>query len=195
METSYFMIIDGRQAGPFVREELKYHALRPDSMVWRQGLENWVPASSLPELNDLFSADVPPAPGYQSFGYGQFRQNEYPGQYPPYDPTRGDMHANQYDAEPIEHTNWHPWAIVCTVLGTMTSCITLILGIVGIVQANKANESYRRGNRRQGDAANSTAKTVTIIGLILAVVAIVGVVVLFVSGGFQHYLDILEQLD
>ena len=28
METSYFMIIDGRQAGPFVREELKYHALR-----------------------------------------------------------------------------------------------------------------------------------------------------------------------
>ena len=24
METSYFMIIDGRQAGPFVREELRH---------------------------------------------------------------------------------------------------------------------------------------------------------------------------
>lgn len=191
METSYYMIVDGRQTGPFVREELKYHNLRPDSMVWCQGLQDWVPASSLAELADLFTAppvsvvidEAPPA-------YPSVEQNPE-RRYGSY----GSFAQDQYDPAPVEHTNWLPWAIVCTVLGTMTSCISLILGIVGIVQANKANDFYRRGNRMMGDSANSTAKTVTIIGLVLGVLAIAGAICFVASGGLQHYIDFIEQLD
>ena len=191
METSYFMIIDGQQAGPFVREELKYHNIRPESMVWREGLENWVAASALPELADLFALQQPPAypgmqqPSMQQPVYGQ----EFTAR-PAYGPQPSGMQS-----EPIPHTNWLPWAIVCTVLGCMTSCITLILGIIGIVQANKANDMYNRGNRALGDSANSSAKTVTICGLILGVISIIGMIFLFATGYFTHMMAIIDALD
>ena len=202
MEIQYYMIIDGRQAGPFVAGELRYHGIRPDSMVWRQGLSDWVAASTLVELAGLFA--VPPVPGseevppvYPDMNSGMTsgmnagaapadRQSGYSGSNP---------FQGQYDQAPIEHTNWLPWAIVCTVLGTMTSCLTLILGIIAIVQANKANDFYRRGNRMMGDSANSTAKTLAVIGLVLAVLAIIGLIAFFTTGLLQNYLDLLEQLD
>lgn len=206
MEIQYYMIIDGRQAGPFVAGELRYHGIRPDSMVWRQGLSDWVAASSLAELAGLFA--VPPVPGGEEVppvypdmtsdmnsgmasgmnaGAAQAeRQSAYSSSYP---------FQGQYDPAPIEHTNWLPWAIVCTVLGTMTSCLTLILGIIAIVQANKANDFYRRGNRMMGDSANSTARTLTVIGFVLAALAIIGMIAFFTTGLFQNYLDLLEQLD
>lgn len=198
METTYFIIVNGNQAGPFVREELKYHGLTHETMVWRQGLENWVPASTLPELNDLLGICPPPHSEY----YGVNSQ--------PQSHTPGAMHADPFTqpyAQPqprmqptaesgsIPHTNWMPWAIVCTVLGCLTSCITLILGIIGIVQANKANDMYNRGNRVLGDSANSSAKTVTICGLVLGVISIIGFVIMLCTGYLDHILAIAEALD
>ena len=188
METKYFMVIDGRQAGPFAREELKLHGIKPESMVWREGLDNWVPATALPELTDLFApVQQPPVyPGapqpdsiQQPAGFGQY-----------YGPQPADMQP-----QPIAHTNWLPWAIVCTVFGCMTSCITLILGIIGIVQANKANEMYTRGNRELGDSANSTAKTVTLCGIIIGVLSFLGLLALVTTGYFEHVLDMYEFID
>jgi len=191
METAYYMIIDGQQAGPFVREELKCHNIKPESMVWREGLENWVAASALPELAELFASQQPSVysgaqqPTMQQPGYGA----ECSGR-PAYSPQFAGMQP-----EPIPHTNWLPWAIVCTVLGCLTTCISLILGIIGIVQANKANEMYNRGNRELGDSANSTAKTVTICGLILGILSVVGLIALVSAGYFEHLISMAEALD
>lgn len=57
MATLYYMIIEGRQAGPFPAEALKAQGLMPDTYVWREGLQNWVAASQLPELDYLFRAE------------------------------------------------------------------------------------------------------------------------------------------
>lgn len=188
MEAYYYMIIDGRQAGPFVLGELKYHNIRPDSMVWRQGLENWVQASSLPELSgilygspDTYGSPKPDMlqPGCEPVNPAPAAPQESGPVYP--SPLRGAY----YEDGPIEHTNWLPWAIVCTVLGAVTSCITLILGIIGIVQSNKANAFYNSGNRGEGDRANSTAKTVVIIGLILGVLGIIAMIFLFSAGLYE----------
>ena len=59
MATLYYMIIEGRQAGPFPAEALKAQGLMPDTYVWREGLQNWVAASQLPELDYLFRANPP----------------------------------------------------------------------------------------------------------------------------------------
>lgn len=164
MESKYYMIIDGNQSGPFTPEELKYHGLRPDSMVWRQGLPNWVQASALPELQYLFGYGSPAAP------------------------------TASWNNEPIAHTNWLPWAIVCTVLGILTSCITLILGIIGIVQANKANNYYNMGDAVRGHSANTSAKTLTLIGLILGGITIIGGSIWLASGGLERYMEALQTL-
>lgn len=168
MEAKYYIIIDGNQAGPFTAEALKYHGLRPDSMVWRQGLDNWVQASSLPELQYLF-------------GYGAAPQ-----------PAMAQPQA--WNSDPIPHTNWMPWAIVCTVLGVLSGCLTLILGIFAIVWANKANNYYNMGNEPKGRAANSTAKTLTIIGLVLGVISIIGSSIWLASGGMERYLETIQSL-
>lgn len=181
------MIIDGQQAGPFVREELKNHDIKPESMVWREGLENWVAASALPELADLFAPTQPPVyPGVPK----PEAATDYSGQQSYYGAKPSYM-----EQEPIVHTNWLPWAIVCTVLGCMTSCITLILGIIGIVQANKANDMYNRGNRALGDSANSSAKTVTICGLILGALTMVGLIALVSVGYFDYIFSMADMID
>jgi hypothetical protein len=54
---------NGQQQGPFKREELMRMGLTPSTLVWRQGMSQWMAASAMPELSDLFVAPAPlPAP-------------------------------------------------------------------------------------------------------------------------------------
>ena len=47
----YYMVIDEQSAGPFSLEEVAAHPqLNPETLVWKPGIENWVPAKDLPEL-------------------------------------------------------------------------------------------------------------------------------------------------
>lgn len=189
----YFMVVDEQSTGPYTLEELKLHPkLTPDSLVWKPGLDNWVPAKSLSEFSSVFirEPETPgyqtppeysrPNPGYQDPG-AQRPQNPFANN-PQYNPghsyhqntNHGNHHYEGYDRNyqngyrPNMRTNWLPWAIVATVFGFFTSCIGAIFGIIGIVQANKANTLYAQGFDREGDSANSNARIMTIIGLIFA---------------------------
>lgn len=150
----YYIIINERQQGPFPREELLQHGLTPSTMVWRAGMDDWMPASQVAELQALFSAGGQPAPRSElnqstdvPAGQQQWRQPyRQPAGYTP-------------------HTNWMPWAIVCTVLG-LCSCIGLVLGIIAISKASTANKAFMAGDAFSGNAANNTAKILTIIGLV-----------------------------
>lgn len=48
------------QFGPFAIEELKDKNISRDTMVWYQGLENWVKASEIDELKELLNSTPPP---------------------------------------------------------------------------------------------------------------------------------------
>lgn len=172
MEKRYYIIEHGRQAGPFTAEELRYRNLNAKTMVWREGLADWVEAGTLPEFHGTLAPEWnPEAQAASSRSEGEWNQ-EY-----------------------IPHTNWLPWAIVTTVLGCMTSCITLILGIIGIVQANKANEYFSRGMVEQGESANNIAKTMVIIGLVMVGIAIIGVIALFTCGGMAQIMAEIANID
>jgi membrane protease subunit (stomatin/prohibitin family) len=64
--SAFFVAIAGRQAGPFDMAALQQQAaggqVRPDSLVWRQGMSAWAPAAHVPELANLFGAVPPPLP-------------------------------------------------------------------------------------------------------------------------------------
>lgn len=53
----YYIICNNSQKGPFPKEKLWENGLLPKSLVWREGLSDWVEASTLEELNDLFISD------------------------------------------------------------------------------------------------------------------------------------------
>lgn len=133
----YYIIINDQQQGPFAKEELLSRGLTPQTMVWCQGMPDWMPASSVHDLNDLFAR--PQQPQYQQ----------------PY--------QQQYPQQPVgTFTNWLPWAIVGTVLG-ICSCIGLVLGIIGITKANGANNAYKCGDYDLARSVNNSARTLTIL--------------------------------
>lgn len=171
----YFVIINGVQAGPFPKNQLMTVGLQPDSFVWRQGLPDWVRAESLPELADIFMNDSafggyarpeePVNPYAGQYPYGQ--HPPYGGQQPPYSQHPDPYSVYGRNPQPIQHTNWLPWAIVGTIFGALFSCIGMIFGIIGITKANAANRFYNEGFEENGNMSNSSARTMTIIALVL----------------------------
>lgn len=56
---NYYIIYNGQQVGPMSREQLLSYGLNPDSQVWAEGMPQWVPAYTVPELMEI----MPPAAG------------------------------------------------------------------------------------------------------------------------------------
>jgi len=95
MNTQYFIIIDGQQQGPYPKEILRIQGMTPETFVWREGLEAWVPASTLPELADILADDsafssyarpeeaAQPQPGQEQLQPEQSQQPQYYGQQSP----------------------------------------------------------------------------------------------------------------
>lgn len=177
----YYLIINEQQRGPFAKEDLLAQGLTPSTMVWREGMADWAPATEVTELQELFyqqpaqpqsrqtqcaQPGQPPQQPYQQPQQGcqqpyqqPYQKQGYPQQQYPQPPQQPQY--PQYQAQP---TNWLPWAIVATVLG-LCSCIGLVLGIIAITRANSANKFYQIGDTVSGNAANSSARTLTIIAL------------------------------
>lgn len=71
----YYLIINEQQWGPFAKEDLLAQGLTPSTMVWREGMADWAPATEVTELQELF---------YQQPAQPQSRQTQcaQPGQPP-----------------------------------------------------------------------------------------------------------------
>lgn len=55
----WFIIIEKRQEGPYSLQELKKDdRFTPDTLVWKEGFSEWVPARFIPELQEIFK-DAP----------------------------------------------------------------------------------------------------------------------------------------
>lgn len=100
----YYIEHNQRALGPFEDYELLANGVTASTLVWRQGMEKWQPAGSLPELTHLFPASsattttqfgqttpppfphgTPPpigqtVPPYGQQSYGQYQQTYTPKQ-------------------------------------------------------------------------------------------------------------------
>jgi hypothetical protein len=65
-QASFYVAIDGKQAGPFDMAALQQYAqqgkIDRDTLVWKQGMANWTPAGKVDEMSSLFGAAPPPLP-------------------------------------------------------------------------------------------------------------------------------------
>ncbi|MBN1184924.1 MAG: SPFH domain-containing protein [Bacteroidales bacterium] len=61
-----FIAVGGQQYGPFDQngliQQVQQGNLKPDTMVWKQGMAQWAAANTLPELAQFFQAPPPPPP-------------------------------------------------------------------------------------------------------------------------------------
>ena len=71
---SYHIVINGQQQGPFEVEQLRARGIRPDTLVWKDGMGDWQRADAVPELRHLFASApataVAPGPPPTAQPYG-----------------------------------------------------------------------------------------------------------------------------
>lgn len=121
MAEQYYMVVDEKTVGPFTLEEIKLHQrLTPETLVWKPGIDNWIPAREMPEFemhfrsssrfagNDNFNTPNNGYPQGDNF-QGGFDRQEQPfhdqggynnqGSYNPnqgiYNPNPGGYNQNQ----------------------------------------------------------------------------------------------------
>ena len=143
----YYMHIGGQQVGPYEENELPSHGLTASTMVWREGMPDWVAASQVPELSHLLP----------------------PSQQPPsYQPQPGYGPQQPYGAQPPMPDTYMVWAVLVTVF------CCLPFGIVSIVKASQVSSLYSQGRYQEAVAASEAAKKwaiwSAIVGVVLSII-------------------------
>lgn len=153
----YYAILNDVQVGPVDPGSLmRMSGFDADTLVWADGMSDWIRAGDVNELADLLSSRPVPPPinggAASAPGSGQ--------NYPPYDggaPLGGYInqpyyppYSQQYYSGPQSGIypdpaqrpfNWVGWSIFNLVIG-LGSGIIWVLGLIGLIFAIKANESY-----------------------------------------------------
>ncbi len=58
----YFIIKAGRSLGPFNIDQLKYQSITIDTLVWYDGIDGWINAGAISDLQTIILKPPPPVP-------------------------------------------------------------------------------------------------------------------------------------
>ena len=150
MEEYYYIMPDNKRGGPVLPERFAEKGITADTLVWRQGLEDWTPAGKIEELKDY----VLPSANSAKSQYEQSLSSE---------PNRPKaMNYNGY-MMPKPDNNML-WAVLSTI------CCCTPLGIVAIVKASQVNTLYYSGQYEQAVLKADSARRWAIWALVATVV-------------------------
>jgi len=75
----YYIVTDNQQKGPYSIEELQELNISLSTLVWNEGMENWVEAKNVPELRNVIKISPPPIPKISDVTYkveAEIKQNK-----------------------------------------------------------------------------------------------------------------------
>ena len=141
---SQYYYTDGRERfGPFTFEELRDKGLTRETLVWKEGLADWVPAVQLNELLPLLPVSLEPPP---------------PMSYPA-------MESVVRTTTPPK--NW----LIESILVTLLCCLPF--GIVGIIFATKVDTLWSTGQYDAAEQASRDAGKWVKIGAVSGAIVII----------------------
>ena len=187
----YYIAENGQPAGPFEPNELMLHGLTVNSLVWGEGMPNWVSASQVPELMailngtpfnpgniDVSMPQVPPMgdpmPQVPPFGgqqptqptpYGQGTPNQ------PYAPPQYGPSTNQPTNQIMPKT-WLTESILVTAASLLCcfNIVGLITGVLAIIKANGVKSKYMKGDVTGANHDSASAKKWVLITVAVGVI-------------------------
>ena len=190
----YYIAENGQPAGPFEPSELLAHGLTVNSLVWGEGMPNWISASQVPELMALLGGhtfnpgnldtqlpqtppmggqapmpQVPPfnpQPSTTGTPYGQGTTNQ------PYAPPQYGPSTNQ--PQNMMPKTWLTESIIATIVCSLccgASVITLITGVIAIFQANGVKTKFNSGDYAGANSKSASAKMWMLITVGLGIAA------------------------
>lgn len=158
----YYLTPQNEQKGPVDASQLSAYGVNANTMVWAQGMPQWVPAGQVPELKPFFPAAAP-SPAYASQQAPQsvvYVQTNSAGTSQPSMPKPGNN-------------------MVLAVLTTVFCCLPL--GIVSIIYASKVDNLYYAGDYAGALSAAKSARTWAIVGAVGSIV--ISIIYLLIYGG------------
>ena len=186
MKKYYYITPDHQQRGPVDASMLASCGVDSNTMVWTEGMANWMPAGQVPDLAFYIytaqSASSTPPP----FNSGP--------DYPPYDqpdPQRGansnaygggnQFGGNQFGGNQFGNANaagsYGPYGMhsvprpdnnmIWAVLSTIFCCLPT--GIYAIILSAKVNDLYNQGDYAGAQQAADDAKKWALYGLIISI--------------------------
>lgn len=163
---AYFFANGNEQRGPYPREQLVALGLRPDTLVWREGLETWQRLDALPELASGASVPQPapialPAPA-------------------PLEPGMPVQLAYQGHSASAPASSFALASLILGIVGTLSYCGGLaVIGIPCAILAVIFGVLGRRQSAQSGAGGRGFATAGLILGCVhLSIVAlIIGVLV------------------
>lgn len=173
MNRYFYIDPEGKQKGTFSPEELRQVQIKRDTLVWTQGMEQWMRAGEVEELNALFTGASPAADPLQL--------------QPSSEPVRAAASYGTVPSSPMPKT-WLVESILVTILPfVLCSSFLSLLGIIAIVYAAQVESFFNRGDfAASAEASRSAAKWTKIamwiaIGWILLIIIAIILVFVFVG--------------
>lgn len=146
MNKEIYYVKDGQRIGPIRLSDFIALNLPGTTLIWYQGLTDWVPANQAPVTAGLYGGAAPsPAPNIPNPGYNS----------QPYNPNRHTM------PKPDSYLVWG-------ILTTLFCCLPF--GIVSIVYASKVDSLYAVGRYDEAVDASLKAKNWALASAVSALV-------------------------
>ena len=134
----YYIDANNNQAGPVSPAEFGKYGINRNTIVWRQGMVNWLAANQLPELSSYFAQE--------SVGINM---------------QQHDSNARRQQTVNTQQKpdNFMVWAILATIF------CCLATGIAAIVEANRVDNYWYAGKYQESIKAMNDARKWTFISL------------------------------
>lgn len=152
---NWYIIFNGEKVGPMSKENILAYHPSPDTMVWTEGMTDWQPLYTVPELMELLNGPQQPPMGQgASSGYN----NPYNGGggTPPYVPYQGYEQKDKTTAGLLAlligglgiqyfYLGKVGAGLVTILLTFVTGCIwSLLMFIQGIIILTMSEEEFNR---------------------------------------------------
>lgn len=158
MDKYFYLNSQGQQVGPIAPSDFARNGVSEETMVWKQGMANWMRAGQIPELSQFFRPMTPPPPPGGNFGSAPMGNSVN---------ATGGI-GGSASVQSVKPDNNMVWAI----LSTLFCCLPT--GVYAIYLASKVDSLYLSGQYAEAQAmANDAKKWVQIsagLGLVVFVI-------------------------
>ena len=197
----YYIVLNGVKEGPFALADLKSKGVTETTLVWKNGLTDWVKANTLPEVMEA----ITPKPAPQPIPAAPQQQPQPASPYQrPAQPTAAQTYSQPAQPRPATFNTQSQQAvepmpedytqknIIAAIVGFLCcGVIGAIFAVIGFINGNDVKKYYNLGQydlaAKKAAEAKKWFKISIIVDAVLGVLFIIYLVVMVAFGFFAAY--------
>lgn len=204
----YYIVLNGVKEGPFALADLKSKGVTETTLVWKNGLTDWVKANTLPEVMEAITPKpapqpIPAAPQQQPQPASPYQRPAQPTAAPqpqpapqtysqPAQPRPAVFNTQSQQAVEPMPEDYTQKNIIAAIVGFLCcGVIGAIFAVIGFINGNDVKKYYNLGQydlaAKKAAEAKKWFKISIIVDAVLGVLFLLYFVVMFAFGFFASY--------